>query len=93
MSALEERLRDALVSARKKLGRGDVIGAGLDLDAAVLACASLGTSSVEDPVRLRDLAQACLHAARDAERTLERELAELGTARNARHAYGSDTSR
>ncbi len=93
MSALEERLRDALMSARAKLGRGDVIGAGLDLDAAVLACTTLGASAVEDPARLRDLAQACLQAARDAERSLERELADLGAARHARHVYGGDGSR
>ncbi|MCC7074034.1 MAG: hypothetical protein IT383_22185 [Deltaproteobacteria bacterium] len=93
MSELEKRLHAALLSARQKLGHGDVIGAGLDLDAAVLACQQLGAGLVDDPACLRDLTQACLSAARDAERSLERELGELGAARHARAAYGGGQPR
>lgn len=87
MTALEQRLRDALLQAQRKLGTGDFVGAALDLDGAVTLCAGLTGAALEEPARLHELAQACMELARVAARDLEQELAEVGAARAARTAY------
>ena len=66
MTRLERRLQDALLEAKRRLARGDINGAGLELDAAAAACsAAVGQGiQLENPDALLDLVRACTVAAR-----------------------------
>jgi hypothetical protein len=91
MTPLEKRLKDALLEARRKLANRDVVGAGLEIDAA---CAAMQRASAEDVAAVRDLelgslVQACAQAARDAEMFLRQEIGRVTTVNAAGRAYAN----